>query len=279
METLAFIEGQVNEAEKERNTMICQLEEKDEEILKLRLDINLLKAKTCEATRIKEEMESSLAKENEEVFIMKSNIISLKIEAHEATRMIEEMKKKLVMKDEDYEKLKEEIVSLKMEVDLLNKNLKSSQTLDDILSHQRSSLDKSGLGYVGEPSRKNDNASNNKDVRKPGRNDTPSSSKGKSQDDIRRNPTPRRVTNDVKNTKGNEYHQIIPRKKYFRSTSRKSSSPRYQSIFLGYCYPCTNFGHMEKDCRPYHKDIYNGPRQSPRSNFARSYDFLFMNKI
>ena len=54
METLAFIEGQVNEAENERNTMICQLKEKDEEILKLKLDINLLKAKTCEATRIKE---------------------------------------------------------------------------------------------------------------------------------------------------------------------------------------------------------------------------------
>ena len=68
METLAFIEGQVNETEKERNAMICQLDKKDEEILKLKSDINLLKAETCEATRIKEEMESSLAKENEEVF-------------------------------------------------------------------------------------------------------------------------------------------------------------------------------------------------------------------
>ena len=61
---------------------------------------------------------------------------------------MEEMKKKL---DEDCEKLKGEIVSLKKEFDLLNKNLKSSQTLDDILSHQRSPLDKLGLGYVGEP--------------------------------------------------------------------------------------------------------------------------------
>ena len=45
--------------------MICQLDEKDEEILKLKLDINLLKAETCEATRIKEEMERNLSKENE----------------------------------------------------------------------------------------------------------------------------------------------------------------------------------------------------------------------
>ena len=54
----------------------------------------------------------------------------------------------------------------------------------------------------------------------------------------------------------------------------------YQSIFVGYFYSCTNFGHKEKYCRAYHKDNYNGPRQSPRSNFARrSHDFLFMNKI
>ena len=98
---------------------------------------------------------------------MKSNVISLKIEAHEATRMMEEMKKQIVMKDEDCEKLKGEIVCLKKEVDLLNKNLKSSQTLDDILSHQRPPLDKSGLGYACEPSSKNDNSSNKKDVRKP----------------------------------------------------------------------------------------------------------------
>jgi len=75
--------------------------------------------------------------------------------------MMEEMKKQLVMKDEDCENMKGEIVFLKKEVDLLNKNLKISQTLDDILSHQRYPLDKSGLGYAGESSSKNDNASDN----------------------------------------------------------------------------------------------------------------------
>ena len=107
--------------------------------MKLKLDINLLKA----------EMKKS------------------KIEAHEATRMMEEMKKQLVMKDEDYEKFKGEVVFLKKEVDLLNKNLKSSQTLDDIPSHQSSPDDKSRLHYAGESSSKNDNVSKNKDVRNP----------------------------------------------------------------------------------------------------------------
>ena len=128
--------------------MIFQLEEKDDDITKSKLEITSLKAQLCEATNMKEEMEIILSK-----------------------------------KDEECEKMKEEIVFLKKEVDLLNKNLKSSQTLDDILSHQRSPLDKSGLGYEVESSSKNDanpNASNKKDARKPGRNvDAPSSSKGK----------------------------------------------------------------------------------------------------
>ena len=65
MEALEIIEEQVDEAEKERNTMICQLKAKDEEVFKLKSNIKLLKDKTCKATRIKEEKESSLAKENE----------------------------------------------------------------------------------------------------------------------------------------------------------------------------------------------------------------------
>ena len=54
METFAFIEGEVDEAKNERNNMICQLEERDEGIFKLKSDINLLKAETCEATRMME---------------------------------------------------------------------------------------------------------------------------------------------------------------------------------------------------------------------------------
>jgi len=197
MQSLSSIEGQVDEAKKERNTITCQLEENGDDIIKLRLELTSLKAQSCEATKMKEEMEIILSK-----------------------------------KDEEYKKMKEEIVFLKKEVDLLNKNLKSSQTLDGILSHQRSPLDKSGLRYASEPSSKNDanpNASNYKDVRKPKRNvDAPSSciGRGKSEDNYGINSTPRRFADGVKNKKGNEYHQRIPRKKDFRSTSRKSSSPR-----------------------------------------------------
>ena len=154
--------------------------------------------------------------------------------------MMEEMKKKLVMKDEDCENLKGEIVSLKKEIELLNKNLKIYQTLDDILSHQISPLDKLGLGYAGETSNKTDanpNASNNKDVEKLGRNiDVPSSSKSMSQDDIGRNPTSRRYEYSAKNASGNKFDSKIPKKNDFRSIAWKSSSSKYKIIFFGYFY-------------------------------------------
>ena len=92
-------------------------------------------------------------------------------------------------------------VFLRTKVERMNKISKSSQALDDMLSYHRCPFDKSGLGYVGESSSKNDNASNKKDVRKPERNvDAPNSSKGKvkSQGNNGRNPTPRRNVDDVK---------------------------------------------------------------------------------
>jgi len=183
MENLFILKGQVDEARKEIKFMAGQLKEKDNEI-----------------------------------FIIKSYIVSLKIEASKETRMKEEMENHLSKKDDECKKMKEEIDILRREVDQLNKSLKRYQTLDDILIHQRSPLDKSCLGYVGEPSRKNDanpNASNNKDVENLGRNvDAPSSNKRKeiNQDSLIRNPTPRSCAKGVKDARCNGYHQRITRK-------------------------------------------------------------------
>ncbi|MCY6524821.1 hypothetical protein, partial [Actinobacillus pleuropneumoniae] len=118
----------------------------------------------------------------------------------------------------------------------MNKILKRSQALDDMLSYHRCPFDKLGLGYVGESSNKNDNASNKMDLKKPKRNgDASSSSKGKEKNQgyNRRNlapsrkPAPKRNVDDVKEARGNGYHQRISRQKGFRSTSRKPPSPRY----------------------------------------------------
>ena len=82
-------------------------------------------------------MESILAKENEEIFKMKSDIISLKLEANEAIHIKEEIEKQLAKKNNDCEKLEEEIVSLRKKVEGMDKTLKISQALDDMLNHQR----------------------------------------------------------------------------------------------------------------------------------------------
>lgn len=243
MEELAFIKGQVDKIEKERNMMTCLLEHKDDDIIKLREEIISLKAQSCEETKMKEQVEIILSKN-----------------------------------DEECKKMKEGIVFLKEEVDFLNKSLMSSQTLDDILINQRCHLDKLGLVYAGEFSSKKESASNNKDVKKRG-GSVNDPSKGKSQVDIGISPTPRRSGDGVKDERSNGYHQRIPRKKGFRSTSRKHYSTMYQIIFLGYCYSCTNFGHMAKDCRSYHNDTFNGPCQSSRRNFARNNELIFMNNI
>ena len=64
--------------------------------------------------------------------------------------MKEEMQIILSKKDEECKKMKEEVNILNKDVDHLNKSLKSSQILDDMLSHQRTHLYKSSPGYAGE---------------------------------------------------------------------------------------------------------------------------------
>jgi hypothetical protein len=69
-------------------------------------------------------------------------IISLKTQLEEAKRMEEVMKVQMMKKEEDCEKLEEEVISLRVEVVNLNKKLKISQVLEDILSCQSSTLNK-----------------------------------------------------------------------------------------------------------------------------------------
>jgi len=48
----------------------------------------------------------------------------------------------------------------------MKKIMKSSQALDDMLSYHRCPSDKSGHGYAGEPSNKNENVLSKIDVKK-----------------------------------------------------------------------------------------------------------------
>jgi len=249
-EEVISMTNQLNKAKKQQNTLSSQLDQRhksvnklEEEIGQYKVEVSSLKSQLQEARKqaqgAEKRMESSQAK-NEEIFKMKLDIISLKIVAAEATRSKEETQEQLAKKNSECERLQEEIVLLRKKVEGMNKILKRSQALDDMLSYHRIPSDKLGLGYAGESSNKNENASNKRDMKKTERNgNAPSSNEGKEKNQgynrtnpaPRRKPAPRRNVDDDKDARGNGYHQRISRQKGFRSTSRKPPSPRYQMYF------------------------------------------------
>lgn len=295
-EEVISMTNQLNKAKKQEDALSSQLEQRHKRVNKLveeigqyKVEVSSLKSELQEAKKQAQEAEKKMESSQAEISKMKSDIISFKIVAAEATRSKEETEEQFAKKNTERERLEEEIVLLRKKVEGMNKIMKSSQALDDMLSYHRSPSDKSGLGYVGESSNKDENALSKGDVKKPERNgDAPSSSKDKEKNEgcHRRNPAPsrkpapRRNVADGKDARGNGDHQGISRQQGFRSTSRKPPSPRYQSSFFGYCYSCSNFGHMAKVCRAFHGDRCCGPRQSPRNNFTRrNHDFLFTNNV
>jgi hypothetical protein len=76
-------------------------------------------------------------------------IVHLKTQIEESKRIKELLKIQINEKEESFCKLEYEIVNLRNKVEKSNKFLNSSRILDEILESQRSSCDKSGLGYKG----------------------------------------------------------------------------------------------------------------------------------
>ena len=52
-------------------------------------------------------------------------------------------------------------------------------------------------------------------------------------------------------------HDLDQSKKKFRrtTTQRNSFTPRYENLFYGHCFYCTNFGHKVVDCRDYKGNV------------------------
>jgi endonuclease III-like uncharacterized protein len=73
-------------------------------------------------------------------------ITRLKVKIEEDKRIEEALKEQLEQKDKIIGNLEAEIVTLRKHIQ--KKNMQnSSKVLDDIISNQKSHLDKSGLGY------------------------------------------------------------------------------------------------------------------------------------
>ena len=54
----------------------------------------------------------------------------------------------------------------------------------------------------------------------------------------------------------------------FKMSSREPFSSRYQGIFLGYYFLCTNFRHKVRDCKAYDINDYKSNYHTSRRKFA-----------
>ena len=108
----------------------------------------------------------------------------------------------------------------------------SSKTLDDILSSQIPSRDKSRLGYDKE-------------------NKTECSSL--TNQGINKRSYFAALKSPIKREENKKY--VLPSHDRDKSNvmTRRPMTSRYQQIFFGHCYSCNNFGHKALNCRAYGK--------------------------
>ena len=90
---------------------------------------------------------TEMKKERKKNKSFKEENVSLKTQLEEGKRKQEVMQMHMIKKEKECEKLEKEIATLRVEVNKLNKNLKISQVVEDIINSQRSCYDKSGRGY------------------------------------------------------------------------------------------------------------------------------------
>jgi hypothetical protein len=201
---------------------------------------------------LKEQEESSKLEEKEEEITRLNNgkedmniydeisksfetIVHLKTQIEEAKRIEELLKIQINEKEESCCKLEAEIVDLRKKVENSNKFLNSSRIVDEILQSQRSSCDKSGLGYKEENTHVEVNTSKKLEVNLSTKEDN----------------VPKQTS-----TQGKENFKKIKQGRH-QEAILGTPKQRYESIFHGHCYSCNGYGHKDFECR-YYERIYDG---------------------
>jgi hypothetical protein len=201
-------------------------------------------------------------------------ITRLKVQIEEDKRIEEALKEQLEEKDKIIGNLEAEIVTLRK--DIQKKNMQnSSKVLDDIISSQKSHLDKSGLGYnqteKGSSSKTTEQETNPKSYA-----ETIKGDRKMYKEDYRDTPPLRRFRfqNQQQTDRPQEEEGFIRAPSF-----RRSSTPRYQTIFFGLCYACNNFGHKAVNCRANNRNNNNfeshtqrGYSRRPSETQRRSYN-------
>jgi hypothetical protein len=202
-------------------------------MLKEQEESSKLEEKEEEITRLKNGKEDMNI--DDEISKSFETIVHLKTQIEEAKRIEELLKIQINEKEESCCKLEAEIVDLRKKVEKSNKFLNSSRILDEILESQRSSCDKSGLGYKGEDTHAEASTSKKHEV-----------NISKKEDNVAKQPSTQGKENFKRIKQGRHQEAILGTPKQ-----------RYESIFHGHCYSCNGYGHKAFECRSYERR-YNG---------------------
>jgi transposase InsO family protein len=163
--------------------------------------------------------------------------------------------------------LESEVVTLRN--DIQKKNMQnSSKVLDDIINSKKSHLDKSGLGYNqtenGSSSKTTEQETKPKSYEKTIKED-----RKIYKEDYRDTPPPRifKFQNQQQTDRPQEEEGFIRAPPF-----KRSSTPRYQTIFFGLCYACNNFGHKTVNCRANKRNNNNFESYTQRDYSRRPSD-------
>jgi hypothetical protein len=164
----------------------------------------------------------------------------------------------MIKKEKECEKLKKEFMTLRVEVKNINKNLKSSQVLENILNRQKPYNDKSGLGYKNIDFEEGSSSMTKATEEKSYVGVLKEMNNG--QQELERNEYRRPSTIGQQRTfnhfERNNHIEDQPRKDYKWTTPQRIVfTPRYVNLFFGRCFNFTDFGHKVVDCRAYERNV------------------------
>jgi hypothetical protein len=201
--------------------------------------IEVIRRENKETKKIQAELDKK--KDTQELEQM---ITKLKVQIEEDKRIEEALKEQLEGKDRIIGNMEAQIVTLRKNIQ--KKNMQnSSKVLDDIINSKKSYLDKFGLRYnqteKGSSSKTTEQETNPKSYAEKIKDD-----RKIYKEDYRDTPPPRRFIfqNQQQIYKPQEKEGFIREPPF-----KRSSTPRYQTIFFGLCYACNNFGHKTVNCR------------------------------
>jgi hypothetical protein len=158
---------------------------------------------------------------------------NLKKQILEANKIEESLEKSLEEKQITVERMEAEIVHLKKELDakiIQTKSENSSKILDKIITVQRDSGNKNGIGYSQKESHVN----------------------SKSYADALHS-TFKKINEEKISNDQNSRRLPPPIRKEGKTIPKKFYQNRYPRIFPSYCFACSNFGHKAINCRAYRK--------------------------